>query len=44
MLSKAYIKFPGGTNKRWEKIAEMVERPVKEVCVVLYRLTGHEHF
>ena len=34
MLSKAYIKFPGGTAKRWEKIAEMVGRPVGEVRIM----------
>ncbi|KAH3716088.1 hypothetical protein DPMN_058804 [Dreissena polymorpha] len=31
VLSKAYIKFPGGTVERWEKIADMVGRPVSEV-------------
>ena len=30
-MSKAYIRFPGGTSQRWEKIAEMVGRPVHEV-------------
>ncbi|KAK3603174.1 hypothetical protein CHS0354_043007 [Potamilus streckersoni] len=31
LLAKAVAKFPGGTLNRWEKIAEMVGRPVTEV-------------
>jgi hypothetical protein len=31
MLAKAVCKFPGGAPGRWEKIAEMMERPVSEV-------------
>ena len=31
LLTKATVKFPGGTPKRWEKIAELVGRPVDEV-------------
>lgn len=31
MLAKAVAKFPGGTTGRWEKISEMVGRPVTEV-------------
>ncbi|KAK7109665.1 dnaJ homolog subfamily C member 1-like [Littorina saxatilis] len=32
MLAKAVNKFPGGTPKRWEKIADMIGRSVDEVC------------
>ncbi|XP_076468940.1 dnaJ homolog subfamily C member 1-like [Babylonia areolata] len=32
LLAKAVNKFPGGTPKRWEKIANMVGRSVDEVC------------
>ncbi|KAL3832299.1 hypothetical protein ACJMK2_023953 [Sinanodonta woodiana] len=31
LLAKAVAKFPGGTLNRWEKIAEMLGRPVIEV-------------
>lgn len=31
LLAKAVAKFPGGTSGRWEKISEMVGRPVSEV-------------
>ncbi|XP_053374610.1 dnaJ homolog subfamily C member 1-like [Mercenaria mercenaria] len=41
MLSKAYIKFPGGTAKRWEKIAEMVGRPVGEVTNKCKQMKGN---
>ncbi|XP_052791957.1 uncharacterized protein F54F2.9-like isoform X1 [Mya arenaria] len=41
LLSKAYIKFPGGTAKRWEKIAEMVGRPVNEVTSKYKKMKGN---
>lgn len=31
LLAKAVNKFPGGTPKRWEKIADMVGRSVDDV-------------
>jgi hypothetical protein len=30
-LGKAVTKFPPGTVKRWEKIADLLNRPVSEV-------------
>ena len=41
MLSKAYIRFPGGTTSRWEKIAEMVGRPVGEVTTKCKQMKGN---
>ena len=34
LLAKAVNKFPGGTPKRWEKIADMVGRSVNDVRMV----------
>lgn len=31
LLAKAVARFPGGTTERWEKIAQMVGKTVKEV-------------
>lgn len=36
MLAKAVAKFPGGTSGRWEKISEMVGRPVSEVKKIFF--------
>ena len=41
MLSKAYIRFPGGTQERWEKIADMVGRPVAEVTSKCKKMKGN---
>ena len=41
MLSKAYIRFPGGTQNRWEKIADMVGRPVSEVTNKCKQMKGN---
>ncbi|XP_060589388.1 LOW QUALITY PROTEIN: dnaJ homolog subfamily C member 1-like [Ruditapes philippinarum] len=42
MLSKAISNFPGGTAKRWEKIAEMVGRfPVGEVTNKCKQMKGN---
>ena len=34
LLSKAVARYPGGVTDRWEKIARMVGRSVKQVCTV----------
>ena len=39
MLSKAFTRFPGGTQDRWEKIADMVGRPVNEASTQAYPVT-----
>ncbi|XP_052826919.1 dnaJ homolog subfamily C member 1 [Octopus bimaculoides] len=31
LLARAIARYPGGTTGRWEKVAEMVARPVSEV-------------
>ena len=34
LLTRAMIKFPGGTHNRWEKIAVEIGRSVEEVSQV----------
>ncbi|KAL4222638.1 DnaJ subfamily C member 1 [Mactra antiquata] len=41
LLSKAYVRFPGGTSNRWEKIADMVGRPVSEVTAQCKKMKGN---
>ncbi|XP_067649421.1 dnaJ homolog subfamily C member 1-like [Haliotis asinina] len=40
LLAKAVNKFPGGTVKRWEKIADFVGRTVEEVTVKSKQVKG----
>ena len=37
LLTRAMIKFPGGTHNRWEKIAVEIGRSVEEVSQVSRR-------
>ena len=39
LLAKAVAKFPGGCSERWEKIADMMDRPVAEVGIVNFLQT-----
>uniref|UniRef100_A0A0B6Z509 Myb-like domain-containing protein n=1 Tax=Arion vulgaris TaxID=1028688 RepID=A0A0B6Z509_9EUPU len=41
LLSKAVNKFPGGFHQRWEKIADMVGRPVNDVIAKTKETKGN---